>query len=349
MTRKVIRSRVTGRRVIGSANPVAKWGRDSKQTCFDSIGGFFFGVLLFFVPFVLTYCAATTEKDSQDIAKLSVVQAQDAGSISGMSLVKGVVTAANTVTPYIGEGVDGAVLFYDYEVRREETRIEQQDRTETRIENGQEVEYTITEDVEVTEWVTVEHESEWGDLRLGPIQVNPKKCRVNLTEKTTFTDSYRDTVTGEPWEEKQTVIYADVSAILAAEFQDGKVVDEPDFYILTTKSQEELVAQLNTAEETSRWGKVIFAIILMTISFNLMLGPAMLLINIFPIKQLSGAIRFVIFICSAILSTAIVGATYMFVRFWWVIVLVILGLAVWIVIEAGKHREVNPDLEVDPE
>lgn len=349
MTRRVIRSRVTGKRVIGSVNQVAKWGRDSKQTCVDSLGGFFFGVLLFFVPFGLTYCAATTEKDSQDIASLSIIMAEDAATVSGAALVKGVVESATTVQPAIAVEGGKEILFYDFLVRREETRIEQQQRTETVIENGQEVELTITEDVEVTEWVTVEQHTQWGDLRLGSIRIDPKKCKVELPRRVTFSDSYTDNETGEPWEEKQLVIYAGNPAILVAEFDNGQVVPDPDYYILTTKSKKELVAQLNLAEEQSRWFKVILAIVLMTISFNLMLGPAMLLINIFPIKQIGTVLRFVLFICSAILSTAIVGATYVFVRFWWVIVLLILGLAVWIVVEAGKNREVDPDMEIDPD
>ena len=120
--KRVISSRVTGRRVLGSANPVARWGRGAKQTCFDSIGGFFVGLLLFFVPFGLTYCAAKTEKDSKDISQLTVKPAAEASAVDGKALLEGRVTAVEDLQPVIGEDLDGPVIYYDYHVRREVTK-----------------------------------------------------------------------------------------------------------------------------------------------------------------------------------------------------------------------------------
>ena len=45
--RREISRRVVSRKVVGSANPIARWGRGSKSTCMDSLGGFFVGLLLF--------------------------------------------------------------------------------------------------------------------------------------------------------------------------------------------------------------------------------------------------------------------------------------------------------------
>lgn len=347
--RKEVGRTLTSRRVIGSANPVAKWGRESKRTCMDSIGGFFLGLLLFFIPFVLTYCAGTQEKDSKDIAKLEPRAADSIAGFTGNALVQvPALTVLDKLEPPIGKSSDD-LLAYDYKLERWETWTETHQETKTKVENGKEVEYTYDVDEDVSDWKVKEEDKKWSRLAVGGIQIDPAKCEVQLPWEQSYNDEYTDVVSGDKYRETVQVVHSKPNMLLAAEFANGQVAEDPDFYILTTRSKDDLVSHLNTREETNRKMLLVLAVVLMFISFNLMLGPAMLLINLIPIRQLSGAVRFVVGIISLILSIIIVSVTYFFVRYWWVIILLLLGLAVWLIVETNRHRKAEPDLEPAPE
>jgi len=337
------------RRVVGSANPVAKWGRESKRTCLDTIGGFFAGLILFFIPFGLTYCAGTQEKDSRDIARLEPRTAQSIAGFTGPALVEApAVTALEQLEPPIGES--GAMLLaYDYKLERWETWTETRTETETRIENGQEVEYTYEVEEEVSDWKVKDQDKRWSQLAVGDIRIDPDKCEIQLAWERTFSDEYTEALTGDRYRETVEVLRGRPDMLLAAEFEDGQVAEDPDFYILTTRDKDQLVEHLNKREESNRKMLLVLAVILMWISLNLIIGPAMLLINLIPVKALTGAIRFVVGIVALILSIIIVAVTYFFVRYWWVVVLLLLALAVWLVIEANRNRQAEPDLEPSPE
>jgi hypothetical protein len=343
--RKQTSRRLVNRRVVGSANPVAKYGRDSKRTCLDTIGGFFLGLLLFFIPFGLTYCAGTQEKDSKDISKLEVRSAESVAGFTGKALVAvPQLTLGDKLEPPIGDS-EANLIAYDYKFEKWETWTETHQETETRVENGQEVEYTYDVEEEVSDWKIQDQDKRWARLAVGDINIDPQKCNVQLEWTQSFKDEYTDASTGEKYRETVHVIRAAPNMLLAAEFDNGQVADDPDFYILTPHDKDALVAKLDVSEENTRKFKLVLAVILMWISLNLIIGPAMLMINLIPIKQLTGAIRFVVGIIALILSIIIVAVTYFFVRYWWIIILLLLGLAVWIVIEANRNRNAEPDLE----
>jgi len=342
--------RVVSRRVVGSANPVAKWGRDSKSTCMDSIGGFFFGVLLFLVTFSLPFCAARTEKDSKQV-KMDVTPAAAVAEVEGIATVQGNLSASPALAPPVGEP-DQPILAYDYLVERYEYWEETHEETRTEIEGGKEVEYTEEVTTEHEGYREYQHEKKWGNVKLGGISIDPNKCKIDLPWVEILKEEYLNEATMDQMRQTVKVIYAAADVYLYGEFAGGQIVDKPDFYRLSTRPPEAEAEQMHKEEESGRWFKIIAAIILWTISFNLMLGPAMVLINIFPVKAIGAGMRFVLTLVSLVLACIITLVTYTFFRYWWVFVLLMVGLAVWVIISANQKRQAEPDdveLDLDPE
>jgi hypothetical protein len=333
--------RVVSTRVLGSANPIAKWGRDSKSTCMDSIGGFFVGILLCCATFALPYCAATKEKDSKDVAKLTPVAVEQAGMLDGRAAVTGTLSTDAPVIP--PKGSAGAVLAYRYVVEDYETHPETHTETHTEVQNGKEVEVTeeVTEDV--SEWVTKIDETKWAPLKLGAINIDPQRADMQLT----WIQDWSQNNAQNTHRERVEVVKLSPSVLLAAEFNGGQVAVPPDFYIVTTQSKDQLVASMNATEETGRWVLIIASVILWTISFNLIIGPAMILLNILPVQALSGAIRGVYTFFSLLLAVLLTWTVYVAVRYWWMILIVLAVLVVVIINAANRHRRAQPQLEVE--
>lgn len=344
-TRRIVRRRVVSERVIGSSNPVARWGRESKSTCMDSIGGFFFGLLLFFITFSLPYCAAKTEKVSQDVAQWEVISAIAAAGYTGPALIEGTVEAASEIIPPIID-VDKPILAYHYIAERFETRYETHEETHTETRGGQDVEVVEEVTEEVQEWVTVDEDRSWAEVKLGGIRIDPAKCQMELPWVSKFHDTYASP-SGEDMREEVSVVYAGAKVLLAAELESGQVKPQSKPYRLTTGSKDELVGQMHSEEESQRWFFLIASVILWVIAFNLMVGPAMIIFNIFPIKAIGTAIRVVIGVIALIMAIITTAVTYVVIAYWWVIALLMVVLAVAVVVTANRSRKAEPDLDVD--
>ena len=345
MSRRVVREvsrRVVSERVIGSANPVARWGRESQSSCMGAFGGFFVGLLLFFVTFALPYCAARTEKDSKDVSKLTVITTDEAATYSGKALVQGVLQSDGTI--HVPKGNASGILAYDYIVEDLVTRQEKHNETHTEVRNGKEVEVAeeVTEDVE--EWQTTHQDEQWQVLRVGNITVDRMRAQIDLP----WNEEYNVTSPNQKHRETVKVVKGGLNVLLACELKDGALVPIPDFYILTAKSKDELVSQMNATEETSRWMLIAASVLLWTISMNLLVGPLMLFINIVPIKALGAAARGAVTFVSFIIACLITWITYVAVRYWWVIAILLGVLAVWLIVAVNRHRQARPQLDPEP-
>lgn len=344
MSRRVVREvgrRVVNERVLGSANPVARWGRTSKATCLDSFAGFAIGLVLFFAAFALPFHAARTEKDSAEVDRLAPVSAEQAGAISGKALLQGVLAADGSVRP--PKGAAGDILAYRYTVEDLVTRPEKRQETHTVVRNGQDVEVTeeVTEMVE--KWETTSEEEVWQPLRLGAVEIDRNRAAVDLPWVTIVDELRAD----KRHREKVQVVKGGVAVLLACELKDGAVVTEPDFFRLTSKSQGELAAAMNTAEETGRWGLIIASVVLWTISLNLLIGPLLVLINIIPVKIIGGAVRGVVTLIAFIISCAMTWFVYMFVRYWWLLAILCGALGLWSVFAMNRNRQARPQLDLE--
>ncbi|MCB1185527.1 hypothetical protein KDL29_00025 [bacterium] len=343
--RKEISRRVVNERIIGSSNPMARWGRDSKQSCFGAFSGFFFGILIFFLTFMLPFSAARTEKDSKDISKLEVMDVKDAAGFSGKALLQGIAEPVDRLQVPRGSASD--IIAFRYTVEKYETRIEEHDETHTEVRNGKDVEVTERVQEEVTEWVTDDDRSreEWSDVRFGHLLLESGAAgpKFDIPWQEIFREGDENTKLRETVEIKQ----GGQQCLLAIEMKDGNVVAEPDFFRLTDKQKDQLVSTMNSEEEGSRWMKIAFSVILWTIAFNLILGPAMLLFNIFPVKQVGGCARGIVTLLAFIAACVTTFITYVLTKFWWVIVLLIVGLAVFMIVKAMSPGKAEPDMNLD--
>jgi hypothetical protein len=305
--------------------------------------------LLFFVTFALPFCAARTEKDSKDIAQLEVIPVAQAEAVAGKALVQGQLTAASEISAPISD-LDRPILAYRYSIERYEPHLETRTETRTEIEGGQEVEYTDEITEEVWEWETLDSDQDWAQVQLGTIRVDLQKCdRHDLDWTKTFSDAYTDVETGYDMRETEEVIYAGTSVILAAEFEGGQVATDPDFYRLTTGAKDELVGQMHKEEETQRWVLIVLSVILWAVSFNLIVGPAFILLNIIPIKAIGATARGIFGVIALIMAAITTAVTYIVIAYWWVIALLMVVLAVVLVVVANRNREAEPDLDLPEE
>ena len=341
--RRVVRRRVVSEKMLGSANPVARWGRSSKSTCWDSIGGFFLGILLFFVTFALPYCAAKTEKDSKDVAMLDVITTAQAASHSGKALVQGVITPQQQLTvPLIKDASN--VLAFDYTLEHWETWTETHEETHTETRNGQDVEVTEEVTEEVSGWKVKKQDTQWAVVRLGDINIDPQRCKIDLPWESAYSNEY--TRGADKYKETVKIIRGGIDVLLAAELANGQVIAKPDFNRIYAGTKEEFVSQMNREEEASRWGFIIASIVLWTIAFNLIIGPAFILFNILPIKEIGCAIRGIYTFVSLIIACLLTWITYVAIKYWWLIAILMVVLAVAIIVMASRNRK-KPDLDLD--
>lgn len=332
MSKREVGRRVVGTKVLGSANPVARWGRSTKSTCWDSIGGFFAGLLLFFVAFALPTCAARTEKVSNQIKRLSVESPEAVASKSGLALVSGTLDAAGTLTVPKGSST-GHIAAYRYRTADYETKLVTRNETRTEVRGGKDVEITEEVTEEVTDWVEKVNELRYASgWRLGGINLNPERASLDLPWEQTYSEDdgkHRESV---------EVIKAGGTALLATQLENGQVASQPKLYRLTSKNQEQLVQQMHSSEEAGRWGLLILSVILWTVSLNLIIGPAMILLNIFPIQQIGTMVRGVITFVSFIISCILAATVYVLVKFWWLVALLLIALTIAVVMAAQKRK-----------
>jgi hypothetical protein len=337
--------RVINEKVIGSANPVARWGRDSRQSCFGAFSGFFVGLLMFGLTFLLPFNAARTEKDSKDVAKLQQMSVAEAADLTGKALLSGKAEAVSRLQVPRGSASD--IFAFNYTVEEYITHDVTREETHTEIRDGKEIQVTEEITEEVTEWIENEDRSrsEWSDIRFG--HLNLQHGQGGLKIDLPWREIYRQGDERTRLRETVEVVDGNKDCLLAIELKSGQVPAQPDFFRLTDKNKDQLVAAMNSEEESSRWMLIIFSVVLWTISFNLMLGPAMLLFNIFPVQQVGGCARGIVTALSLVAAIITTWITYVFTRYWWVVVLLLVGGAVWMMLRARRGAEVDPDMSLD--
>jgi hypothetical protein len=320
-------------RVLGSSNPVARWGRKSKRSCFDSIGGFVAGIVLFFVTFLIPFNAARTEKDSKDVRKLEVISAEQASGWDGKALVEGVLTVSNS--PRAPFGNSSGIVAYRYLVEDYETKIVTKVETHTETRNGQDVEVKEEVKKEVSDWVTKRDDKVWADLQLGAVNIEPGAVDIRLG----WEEIYKSENPPGKHRETVEVIRPPLKVLLAAELAGGQIAAQPDFAILTWQSKDELVASLNQAEEGRRWGLIFLSILLWTISLNLLMGPAMLLLNIMPVEAVGCAARAAVTFVAFLIACSMTFIVYFLTAYWWLVFILLAVLAVVAFSLGNKHRK----------
>jgi hypothetical protein len=286
-------------------------------------------LILFFVTFALPTCAARTEKVSNQLKRLTVEGADSVAGKSGIVLLSGTLNAAGQLVP--PHATTQGVIAYHYRTADYETRLETRKETRTEVRGGKDVQ--ITEDVteEVTDWVEKTNEKRFSSgWNIDGFEIDPNRAVLDLPWELVFSEDdgkHRESV---------EVIASGINVLLAVDLDSGRVSEKPKIYRLTTKTQEQLVTQLHGSEEASRWGLLILSVVLWTLSLNLIIGPALILINIFPIQVIGAAVRTVITIVSFTTACILAASVYALVKYWWLIALLMAALAVVVFISSQK-------------
>ena len=314
------------RELIGSSNPIARFGRDLSSAC----GGVFIGFVLLVTSVFLTYQVAHQKKLSKVIESLPLQEASSIDETSqGMMQIHG---TPEYLEEIIAPNTEEKVLTYTLLV--EEYAVRRVEKTRTITENGNDYRETYYE--YQPDWETVKNETDWADFKLGSIEIHPDAAKARLNASTLFEEekdtgvdmsqylkpedkvgvvqNIRTTVTGVP---------ADEDLIVVGEKSGNKISSgaEGAFFVSNMSAAEFLQAQ-KLIEKVSFWGMLIGAWILMTLGFTMLFGPIVRILDIVPI--LGTAANFILLVVFGLFSAVLVGLGFIGFKFWWV--LLILGL-----------------------
>jgi len=347
--RRITSSTEVGRKVLGSANPFAKGFRKAKGGCADSIGGIFFGIILFMLAFWPAWCSVRgVDAVSKDVDALPLMTAAEAEGQSGMVKVQDDVEDIDAIELDIecGDMYDEVdVLWYTYSLQEYTEHYETQTRTETKDEDGQEVEYTYEDEVLVEDWEVKEENTEVVDsFFLGNIEVRPAQAEIRLEGTEECEDKGREEI-GEEWLAIEYMPVEDVGRLVVVGEIDNDEIRGGDPFIVTDRSPDDLVAAMAGEESTSRWMLTIVAIIMFFISFNLIIGPLLFLLNYVPV--IGSGLRFGIGIGSLILAIIWVMLLKFIIAFWWLIFIIVIAVVVLLVMAGKKKGAGMPEVEGD--
>jgi len=347
---RIISSRVVSRKVLGSANPLAKGFREGKKGCMDSIVGVFFGFIILILAFVVTYSSVKGVKEtSKDVAALTAQTPDEVKGKSGLVMIHGEPNVTDPVqSPLECEDVtEDTDLFWYHLVLKEYIRhTVPEERTETRYENGEEVEYTIEEQVEKEEWVENRDETRTAGFKLGDIAVSPNGARVELDRKDNCSDKGQERITRPPqqWLTLDYVLADGIGEVYVVGNLSHDEISSGEPFIVTDKQPGELVQTLATEEKTNRIFLTVVSMFLFFLAFNLIIGPLLFILNYVPL--IGPGLRAGIGCISLILAIVLVVLLQFLIKFWWAIVLLIVVLIVLAAVIAGKRKK--PHEEAPP-
>jgi len=333
-TERIISERVVSRKVIGSANPIARKFRDIK----GKIGGICAAPIFAILAFLLLFGGEKLAKSSEIVEELDLEQATSVTADSGMHKMEGtpeIVEAA--VAPELGN-----VLYYKYTQQEYEEVEEKEYETVTKIENGQEVEETIERTKLVEKWVDGETKSAWATFKLGRYTIDPEgaKMEIDVDTKTYYENylgEYDDSSAGRAdtpdiGDRRMIVEYlpTDEQLLVVGEIS-GTMVKGGEAFIISNKGNEGLVSDLKSSESAVYWAMKIGAWLFFTLAILSLLGPILAMVDFIPLVGKSATCA--ASIIAAIIAFVIVLMGTLIIKFWYVfVILMVLGFGVLIAI-----------------
>lgn len=347
MAEKIISERVISRKVIGSANPIAKKFRNLK----GSFGGICIAPFLLIIALGIIYYGETFKKHSRVVENLTLESAEEVSSgASGLHKISGKPKdVSELISPYVGDEI-GKVLYYSYAVQEYQEVEETEYETVTRIENGQEIEEEVERVKLVEKWVDEETSSKWAEFKLGNFSIEPSSANKELKFQSKeyyedfegFIDVTSKNINPEIGDYRITLSYLqiDIELIVIGEIS-GSSISGGETFIISNKSDSELLSDLKSGETTTYWVMKAGSWFMLTMGFMMLLSPVLSLLDFIPIagKAASCAASVV----GAIFAFIIVVTATIIIKFWWAFlilaVLGIIGVIVLIVMLAAKKND----------
>lgn len=328
-------NRIISENVLGSANPLSRFGRKLS----DSISGIIFGVILIALSFGLVWWAEKQPEHSKTVAALAL-QTDVPATQSGMVKIQAVPAVTQVL---IEPKTNAPVLFYHY-LKQEFKKVKETRReTKTVVQNGQDVQQTIERDVYVEKWVDLLSDKKWAAFRLSNLNVTATNADVYATYTRAFEQELPVTNAPLPPEgstpdmypatktrEIVDIIPATTPILLVGDAQMGSVTGGVPF-IISDKTNDALIAQMQTDESRLYWGFKIAAWLIMTIGFTLLFAPISTFLNILP--GLGKAVNAVIFVVFGVVSLVLVALGTLAIRYWWAVVVALVGLIALLIIK----------------
>lgn len=335
--------KVVKREVIGSSNPIARWGRGFKE----SAKGIFTGFLFIIASFVLTYMVANQVKHSETIAALPIQTPEQVEGIDGMVKIQGEPNYSNVmVAPF----TETDALYYSYS--EEEYAVREVEKTRTVTEDGQDIRETYI--VFEADWETLNTDSAWATFSMGNIAISPESAKTKFNSTTFYestedvdyakTDAYgyaftqeelvnvvqkrRHTVTGVP---------ADGQTLIVVGSNSGDVISsgEEGTFFVSNMTDAQLQASQETTEKRNFWLMVAAAWLLMTSGFTMFFGPITHLLNIIPgVGDLAKSLLGIVF---GVISAIVLFVAFIGFKFWWaILILLLIGAVAFLAKKAKK-------------
>lgn len=329
--------RLVSEQVVGSSNPVARFGRSVSS----SVGGIFFGIILIIGSFGLMWFGERQPEYSKIVAALPLIHE---APVTQTGLIK--LQAQPEVTQVLIEPKTNAPVLYYHYLKQEYKKVKEV-RTETRTvqQNGQDVQQTYERDEYVDQWVDVVSDKKWAAFRLSNLNVTPTNASLHVSLKTLFdqerpvsagiqpyTVTTPDTLPATRMREIVTGISADTQLLIVGEAITGSITGGKPF-IISDKSNDVLITEMKSTESAIYWGLKFATWLLMTIGFVMLFGPISVVLNILP--GLGKAFNGILFIVFGVLSAILVALGTAVIRYWWAVLIVIVAL---IILAISKSR-----------
>lgn len=335
-------NKIISSRVVGSANPFAKFFRGLA----DSIKGIATGILFIIISFVLVFVFANQKEHSKVIADLPLQTADEVSGIEGMVKIHGVPDYSNI---QVAPNTEKEVLYYSYQ--EEEYAVREVQQTTTREENGK-----VIEEVSVKyepSWKTVGDKSKtvWSEFKIGPIEISPQNAKLQMNESTLYSNteeleypSYLDPEDLVDVVQKIKVTITGVEKggeliVVGANSNNRISSGDEDTFFISNKSESEFVADQIKSEKTVFWVLVIVTWFLMTTGFTMLLGPITKILDIIPgVGSLAGSLLFIVF---GIISALIIFVAYIGIKYWWAIAILLLIVVGFFIYKALNKNDVK--------
>ncbi len=337
-------SKVVSETDIGSANPIAKFFRELK----NSFKGILTGILLIVISFVLVYFMVTQKKHSATVGELTAQTPAEAEGNSGLVMIQGEPTYDLLVNePRSGEDV----LYYSY--TKEEEAYREVKKSEVIERDGRQIRQETVE--YELQWRPVEGagETEWSEFSLGNIKINPVTAKKEFNSETLYSNQEEleynsflspEQLVGVPQRTREKVVgvTSDTQLVVVGELSGDQIASgggEEGTFIVSNKNPAQLQSDLEKSEKTTFWIMAIAAWLLMANGFTMLFGPITHVMNIIPgLGELTKGLLFFIF---AIISAIIVFIAYIGFKFWWVLSLVVVGFFAFEIAQKLKKGDVK--------
>lgn len=361
MTEKVIATKV-----LGSANPIAKKFRSIKNA-FAGVG---IGIVLVIVGLFLIFQSVYGVKEfSKIVAGLSLKTVTEAG-LNDAELVKlkGKVEKATPIAYEFEKCVTRDCYSWQntkeklpqalyLQVEKQRFEVVKHVRTETRTTEfaGQETEETVEITEYKEEWVTKETTSRWAAFSFGDLAIKPSEKTKLMTNTTSAEvanikidnlgplNNYAQEVSSEVGATRLVYTYLPYSESLPEYIVVGKVVNKTiesgEPFIVSDKSDEQIIKALEDEENTARAGFAFFSWLATFIGLSMLLAPILELVSWIPL--VGKAAKFVAGLIALVTATILVGTSWLILKFWWlilIIIIVVIGLAIFLVVKSASKK-----------